>query len=105
MAMDRLAAIREAIRREGVQPSRHAAQELLADDLTRAQVTAALLGPAEILEDYPTYHKDPCCLVLCWVETAPIHLVVSYPPRVTLITVYRPDPTRWTADFRRRLTR
>jgi hypothetical protein len=102
---ERLAALREAVRREGLRPSRHAAEKLLADDLTREQVATALLGPAEILEDYPTYHKGACCLMLCWVQGTAVHAVVSYPPQVTLITVYRPDPTRWTDDFRRRLPR
>ncbi len=102
---ERLAAVREAILRVGVRPSRHAAQKLLEEDLTREQVGTALLGPAEILEDYPAYHKGPCCLVLCWLGDVAIHVVVSYPPKVTLITVYRPDPTRWTRDFRRRLLR
>jgi hypothetical protein len=100
---ERLAAIRVVVRVEGLRASMHGLNEMVADALAQDQVEAALLGPAEIIEDYPDYHKGPCCLVLCWADGEPIHVLVSYPPHITLITVYRPDRGRWSTDFRRRL--
>ena len=54
--------------------SRHAAIELVADNLTRYQVERALQR-AEVIEDYPHLHRPlPDCLVLGWVSSGePIH--------------------------------
>ncbi len=58
--------------------SRHAIQELIADNLTRKQVERALQS-CEVIENYPTLHRPlPDCLVLGWVSAyEPIHIVVA----------------------------
>ena len=89
-----------------VRISDHGYEELAADGLFAKDATASV-ADGIVVEDYPEYPKGRCVLVLQkdrWGK--PIHVVWGIPkgsssPAV-LITAYRPDPTRWEADFRRR---
>jgi hypothetical protein len=86
--------------------SGHAADEMLADAIEEPQVVhATLVG--EVIEDYPTAFPCPACLVLGRTsENFPIHAVWAFDPvtcYAVLVTVYQPDPARWTADLRRRV--
>ncbi len=66
------------------------------------------IDDAVVLEDYPEFGKGPCILLLQTdIDGAPIHTVWGVPkdkerPAV-LITAYRPDPEKWSDDFKRRL--
>ena len=81
--------------------------DLRKNGISAADIEAGIAGAVEI-ENYPEYHKGPSVLVLK--EDAngqPIHVLWgirkdSTTPAV-VVTAYRPDPSRWTADFRRRL--
>ncbi len=65
--------------------------------------TSVLQG--EIIEEYPKDKPFPSCLVYGMnMKREPIHSVWGYNPDnkwTVLITVYRPDPSRWV-DFRTR---
>ncbi len=98
--------IRSLIARRDVRISAHGYDELAADGILVRDVMAAA-DDAVLIEDYPDYVKGPCVLVLLWdSERKPIHVVWGIPKGVAspavLVTAYRPDPAKWSADFLRR---
>jgi hypothetical protein len=105
---DTLTKIRDLVRRGEVEVSLHGSRELGNDDIILDEVLVGL-AVAIVVEDYPDYHKGPSVLVLLQdAKSRPVHVLWGYPkdkktPAV-LITAYRPDPKRWSADFLKRVT-
>ena len=100
--------IRALVARGEVRVSLHGYDELAADDI-RARDIIGGLDMAVVIEDYPTYPKGPCVLVLEYDRAGqPIHVVWGVPARhdspAVVVTAYRPDPARWDPTWRRRLT-
>jgi len=101
-----LALVQDLVVRGEVRISDHGYDELSEDGLTAREVVSGL-ADAVVVEDYPTYGKGPCVLVLQRdKDTSPIHAVWGIPaghsePAV-LVTAYRPDADRWDAEFLRR---
>ena len=98
--------IRHLILQENYLVSLHGYEEMEKDDIFLSDIVENMRN-AEPIEAYPDYHKGPCCLFLVNnAEARPIHVLWglakgSSEPAV-LITAYRPDPARWSDDFRRR---
>lgn len=89
----------EAIESNCIRVTDHADEEASADRITLDAILFSVLH-GEIIEDYPTDQPYPSCLILgttpCGVA---IHSVWAYNNNnrwAVLITVYRPDPERWT---------
>jgi Domain of unknown function (DUF4258) len=99
--------IQQLVRQNKVRVSDHAYDELVDDGLSGLEVINGV-GRAKVVEDYPSFAKGPCVLVLqSDASGSPIHALWgiqagSAEPAV-LITCYRPDPRRWTPDFLRRV--
>lgn len=86
--------------------SMHAWARLLAQGLMRREVVQAL-SACELIEDYPaTTRTLPDCLVLGLLAgNKAIHVVVAIDEAgddILVVTVYRPEPARWSDDFKRR---
>jgi hypothetical protein len=89
-----------------VKISDHGYDELAADGILAGEVIAGVAGTM-MVEDYPEYYKGASVSVLQGDAAGhPIHAVgriaKGTDEPVVLITAYRPDVERWTADFRRR---
>jgi Domain of unknown function (DUF4258) len=98
-----LARVRALAARGDVRPSLHAYRELAADGILFEDIVAGL-GAAVAIEDYPDYFKGPSVLALHKdADGRPVHALWGIPkdqesPAV-LVTVYRPNPSLWSANF------
>lgn len=98
--------VRALVSRGEVHVSLHGYEELAADEIRVRDALASLDG-AVVIEDYPSYPKGPCVLVLGYdAEGQPIHVVWGIPAGKTtpavLVTAYRPSPEKWDETWRRR---
>jgi len=95
-------ALKQAIRDGKFRVSDHADEEANADSLLLDDVLESVLT-GEIIEEYPTDWPYPSCLVLGFTGgREPVHSVWAYNAAnawAVLVTVYRPDPRKWT-DWR-----
>jgi hypothetical protein len=87
---------KQAVREKQLKISLHAAEEALADHITRPEIEEAMLD-AQLLEDYPDWWLGPSCLIHGRTEAGrDLHIVASYSGLpVTIITVYEPHPPKW----------
>jgi len=78
------------------------AQQRIARGLYRQDIEETIESGV-IIEDYPNHYFGPACLILGRTSKGRVvHMVCSVRPVVDIITVYDPDPSEWTADFRTR---
>jgi hypothetical protein len=98
----------EAIAQGRVHVSEHAYDEAVEDDLSVVGVIDETRS-GEVIEDYPDDRRGSSCLVLLTTdERTRVHAVWAFDhaaARAILVTVYRPDPSRWSDDFRQRKPR
>ena len=76
----------------------HGDEEAESDQLDFEEIFYSVRN-GEIIENYPSDQPFPSCLIYGTnVSGEPIHSVWAYDEenqRASLVTVYRPDPTRW----------
>jgi hypothetical protein len=93
-----IALIRQAVAADRVRVTDHADEEMATDGLKLYDVGFSVQN-GEVIEDYPTDHPLPSCLIFGKTDTGdPVHSVWAYNEmgaRAILVTVYRPDPERW----------
>ena len=82
----------------------HAENERDHDRILVREIEESLRSPnAEIIEDYPADPRGPSFLMLGFTRAGmPIHAVCALGEVLLIITLYRPDPSRWTEWRRRR---
>jgi hypothetical protein len=71
--------IRELVAHREVRISEHGYDELADEDIFLEEILAGI-AETVVVEDYPTYHKGPCVLVLQRDECGqPIHVLWDFP--------------------------
>jgi hypothetical protein len=100
----RLEDIRRLVRERQYRLTLHAENERDQDRILAREIEEALCSPrVEVIEDYPTDPRGPSFLLLGFTETGmPIHAVCTLMEVLVIITLYRPDPSRWIEWRRRR---
>jgi hypothetical protein len=82
----------------------HAVQRMFERNISVRKVSQALQSGV-IIEDYSSEMPEPSRLILSFQGKRPFHVVTSENVErneTTIITVYLPDPQKWTKDFRNR---
>ena len=75
--------------------SDHAAKRMIEKSVDRHEVEETILG-GEIIEEYPDDKYSPSCLIYGKTRKGRnLHVQISYPPVVVVITTYEPDPEEW----------
>ena len=100
--------VRALVQRGEVNISDHGYEEMSDEDILARDVLAGVFDGI-VVEDYPTYAKGPCVLVLQRdLKQQPIHVVWGIPKNLSspavVVTAYRPNPDWWSEDFTRRKT-
>lgn len=82
----------------------HAVQRMFERNISVKNVSQALRS-GKVIEDYSAEMPEPSRLILGFQGKRPLHVVTSENPtanEITIITVYIPDPDKWTKDFKSR---
>lgn len=75
--------------------SDHAVKRMIKRTIDLKEIKEVVLN-GEIIEEYPDDKYSPSCLIYGKTITGrDLHVQISLPPKVVLITVYVPDPAEW----------
>ena len=94
--------IQDKIRKRQYRFSDHAVKRMIQKSIARHEVEKVILG-GEVIEEYPDDKYSPSCLIYGQTEKGRnLHVQVSSPPEVVIITAYEPNPGEWIGwKFRR----
>lgn len=97
-----ISAIQEKIRLGDYRFSDHAVKRMLERAIERVEVEEAIRNGA-IIEEYPDDKYSLSCLIYGQtLVRRDLHVQVSLPPKVVIITTYEPDPDEWVDHSIRR---
>jgi len=87
--------IKDKIRTGEYRFSDHAVKRMIKRAINRYEIEDALMT-GKIIEEYPEDKYSPSCLVYGKTRTGRnLHIQISLPPEVVIITVYEPDESEW----------
>ncbi|MEK6656224.1 MAG: DUF4258 domain-containing protein [Nitrospirota bacterium] len=79
--------------------SDHAIKRMIKRSIDRIEIEEAVLS-GEIIEEYPDDKYSPSCLIYGRTKAGRhLHVQISLPPSVVVITAYDPDEAEWI-DYR-----
>ena len=79
----------------------HAVERMFERRISLKQISRALQS-GQTIEDYSEEMPEPGRLILGFQGKRPFHVVASENPdtgETTIITVYHPDPNKWSKDY------
>lgn len=80
----------------------HASDRAVKRLIRSSEIEQAVLSGI-VIEDYPNDKYGPSCLILGYTDNQrPLHIQVSYPENIKVITVYEPSVNEWHKDFKTR---
>ncbi len=95
-------AIKDYINENKFRVTDHAFEEMKVEGFVLKDVADGIIS-GKIIEDYPNAYPLPACLINGKTKKGrPVHVCVSSPPLVKIITVYEPSPEKWEDDFKKR---
>ena len=75
--------------------SEHSVKRMIQRSISRIEIEQAVIA-GEIIEEYYDDKYTPSCLIYGRNDARRnLHIHVSFPPTVVIITVYDPDPKEW----------
>lgn len=84
--------------------SEHAVKSMIKRDIDRGEIEEAIKS-GEIIEEYPDDKYSPSCLIYGKTRDGRhLHVQLSLPPDVVIITAYDPGESDWI-DYRSRRTK
>ncbi len=87
--------IRDRILESKYRISDHAVKQMIKRSITRSEIEEAVIN-GEIIEEYPDDKYSPSCLIYGRTKTEKdLHVQLSLPPSIIVITTYDPDPEEW----------
>lgn len=87
--------IQDKIKKSEYRFSDHAIKRMIKRSIDRHEVEEVVLR-GEIIEEYPDDKYSPSCLIYGKTEKGrDLHVQISLPPIVVVITTYEPDPAEW----------
>lgn len=90
-----IAEIKDKILKGEYRFSEHAIKRMIKRFIERFEVEEAIIN-GEIIEEYPDDKYSPSCLIYGKSKNGrDLHVQVSLPPKVVIITIYKPDPSEW----------
>jgi hypothetical protein len=84
--------------------SGHAIRQMFSRGISKTDVLA-VINASQIIAEYPNDIPYPSCLMLGFVNNAPVHVVFAVDAEQQtgiVITAYIPDRTLWSEDFKSR---
>lgn len=90
-----LESIKDRILKGEYRFSEHAVKRMIKRFIERFEVEEAIIS-GEVIEEYPEDKYSPSCLIYGKTKNGrDLHVQLSLPPKVIIITTYEPDPREW----------
>ncbi len=87
--------IQDRIKKGDYRFSDHSIKRMIERSLDRKNVEEAISN-GKIIEEYPDDKYSPSCLIYGQTDTErDLHVQISLPPKVVIVTTYEPDPQEW----------
>ncbi len=94
MAMS-IVEIQSKIQNDEYRVSDHAIKRMIQKSIEQFEIVETIIN-GEIIEEYPQDKYSPSCLIYGKTKAGrDLHVQVSLPPKIVVVTTYPPDPEEW----------